>query len=183
VARGDGAATQRFARAGATVLVAGVIRASDLLNRSAETFIAADLGVMTLLVLIDVVGRNTVGSLVLSEELGVRFLGTWFVFVGASVALKRGQLVALQFVVDRLPQAAQRSLVMVSDLLIIVFVLVVLVNGIDLVTFTFYQPSPIMQIPMGFAYLSVPVGAALMLLHCLAAMAQGKRVDGVRSVT
>lgn len=163
-------------------LAARLVAVSDLLNRAAEAFIVVDLAVMTLLVIADVIARNSVASIVWSEELGVRFLGTWFVFIGASVAFKHGQLVAITFFVTRLRPRLQTAVYGVSGLLITAFIALVLYFGVDLVVFTFDQPSPIMGVPMGYAYLGVPVGSAIMLVHALALALQGRAASNVAIV-
>jgi C4-dicarboxylate transporter DctQ subunit len=164
------------------IVAAGVVRLSDRLNRAAEAFIVADLAAMTALVIADVIARNMVASIVWSEELGVRFLGTWFVFVGASVGFKRGQLVNIGFFLDRLPPAVQTAVHRVGAILIAGFIVMVLYYGMDLVLFTFDQPSPVMNVRMGYAYLGVPVGAAIMLVHAIAAVAERRALSTVTMV-
>jgi TRAP-type C4-dicarboxylate transport system permease small subunit len=53
---------------------------------------------------------------------------------------------------------------------------VVLWGGIRLVVVTHFQLSPALQIPMSVPYLSVPVGAAIMVIHLLASFFED-RVD------
>jgi TRAP-type C4-dicarboxylate transport system permease small subunit len=163
-------------------LAAGLVSWSDRLNRVAEAFIIVDLAAMTLLVIADVIARSTVASIVWSEELGVRFLGTWFVFIGASVAFKRGQLVAITFFVTLLRPRLLGAVYGVSGLLIAGFIMLVLYFGMDLVLFTFAQPSPIMGIPMGYAYLGVPIGSGVMLVHALALALEGRAMSGATTV-
>lgn len=163
-------------------LASAVVRVSRALNRSAEAFIIVDLAAMTAIVIADVIARSTVSSIVSSEELGVRFLGTWFVFIGASVAFKRGQLVSITFFMEMLPRAVQVWIQRIAGVLIASFIGMVLYFGIDLVLFNFSQPSPIMGIPMGLAYLGVPVGAALMLVHAFALVLEGKAASVVRTI-
>jgi C4-dicarboxylate transporter DctQ subunit len=164
-------------------LSAGLVALSNLLNRLAEAFIIVVLAAMTALVVADVIARSTVASIIWSEELGVRFLGTWFVFIGASVAFKRGQLVAITFFVAKLGPRVQAVVYGVSGLLIAAFISLVLYFGVDLVLFTFDQPSPIMGVPMGYAYLGVPVGSAVMLVHALAFALERRGVSGITTVS
>ena len=55
----------------------------------------------------------------------------------------------------------------VSLVLVMVFLTVPLVFGLTLVTEGFQVPSPSMQIPMGWAYLSVLVGTSLMFVQAI----------------
>jgi len=163
-------------------LAAAIVRISNSLNRAAEAFIIVDLAAMTVIVIADVVARSTVASLVWSEELGVRFLGTWFVFIGASVAFKRGQLVSIKFLVTKLSRRVEFWIQRIAGVLIASFIAMVLYFGIDLALFNFIQPSPIMGVPMGYAYLGVPVGSALMLVHALALVLEGKAASVVTTI-
>ena len=139
------------------------------LNRIAEWVTTFTFAAMTFLVMADVLARNMGAPIIWSEELGVRFLGTWFVFMGASVAFKRGQHIGIMFVVAQLNPGWQRLVRGGVNLLIAGFLCILVYYGFDLVHFTSSQPSPIMHIPMGYAYLSIPVSSAVMLVHCLAA--------------
>jgi TRAP-type transport system small permease protein len=148
---------------------------SDVLNRIAEYFVTWAFAAMTILVIADVLARNIGAPISWSEELGVRFLGTWFVFMGASVAFKRGQLVSITFAVAKLNPYWQRSVRAGASLLIAAFLGVMIYYGLDLVAFTFTQRSPMLNIPMGYAYLSIPVSSAVMLIHSLALSSSASR--------
>jgi TRAP-type C4-dicarboxylate transport system permease small subunit len=147
---------------------------SDVLNRIAEGVTTVTFAAMTFLVIVDVLLRNLGTPIAWSEEVGVRFLGSWFVFLGASVAFKRGQHISIMFVVAWLNPRWQRVVGGGGGLLIAGFLCLMVYYGLDLVQFTFSQPSPILGIPMGYAYLSIPVSSAIMLVHSLAAAVEAR---------
>jgi TRAP-type C4-dicarboxylate transport system permease small subunit len=147
-----------------------------VLNRIAEWVVTFAFAAMTFLVIVDVLLRNVGAPIAWSEELGVRFLGSWFVFLGASVAFKRGAQISIMFVVALLTPRWQRFVAGTASLLVAGFLCILVYYGLDLVNFTFSQPSPILNIPMGYAYLSIPVSSAVMLIHSLATAVEPKPV-------
>ena len=74
-------------------------------------------------------------------------------------------MVSMNFVLDRLSRRVAQGVVVLGDILILVFLGVVVKFGITLSAMTMSQPSPALMYPMGFAYMSIPVGCAIMFYH------------------
>lgn len=141
---------------------------SNVLYRLAQYVVIVGIGVMSLLVFIQVLSRDLFDySFIWADEMG-RFIFIWTVFFGASIALKDDQLVKVSFVFDFLPVKMQKAAKMGSIMLVLVFLGVVIVKGVDLVILTMAQKSASMRIPMGWAYAAVPAGSICMLVHLLA---------------
>ena len=139
---------------------------SDVVNTVAEYFCAIALGVMSIVVFAQVVFRLTSGSLPWSEELA-RYLMIYMVYVGTSIGIKRNSHIAVEVIMDRSPAKAQKVVEVLVDQLMMAAFGILCYYGMKIVNITMMQKSPAMQIKMGYIYLSMVLGGALMLLHCL----------------
>ncbi|MEA1965564.1 MAG: TRAP transporter small permease [Candidatus Aerophobetes bacterium] len=104
--------------------------------------------------------------LIWSEEL-LRYLFIWTSFLGASLALKYGEHIGLEFFKSSLPEKSKQILTFINESLIIIFLVVIIKEGAYLSIFNLSQLSPAMRIPMGCIYLSIPFAALLMAIECL----------------
>ena len=123
--------------------------------------------VMTIVVLLQVIYRYLLMQpLHWSEELA-RYLFVWISILGAALSVHRRGHFGMDFFFKMLPLRWRPSFASFIFLLMGIVVMVLLVQGIILVQKTADQQSPAMEISMGWAYASVPVGAALMAVHLL----------------
>jgi TRAP-type C4-dicarboxylate transport system permease small subunit len=104
-----------------------------------------------------------------------RYCLVWSSLLGAGVALKRGQHIAVTYVAERFPPRLNALTAMLVDLSIGLLLLVILWGGIKLVVLTRHQFSPALRISMALPYMAIPIGSAIMLLHALASMWQRAR--------
>lgn len=145
-----------------------MIRAIDAgLARAEELVIGSLLIAASLLIFVNVVGRYVFSTgIVWAEEL-VRYAIVWMVFIGASVAARKGIHIGVDALVRVLPSHAQRIVTIAINALCIVFCVVLVIYGADLVrqTWAFGQRTPALQAPFWIVQLAVPVGAALMALR------------------
>jgi len=123
--------------------------------------------VMTVVVLLQVIYRYLVMQpLYWSEELA-RYLFVWISILGAAMSVHRRSHFGMDFFFRMLPLRWRRSSASFIFILMGIVVMVLLVQGVVLVQKTADQHSPAMEISMGWAYASLPVGAALMAIHLL----------------
>lgn len=103
-----------------------------------------------------------------TEELGIYTLA-WISFLGASVGIKRWAHIGVEAFILLLPKKLQHVAKLLSLVLCIVFFAIMVYFGFEIVNKQFVtgQVSPAMRIPMYYAYLSVPVGGAFMLIRTL----------------
>lgn len=118
------------------------------------------------------------GSLHWTDELA-RFTTIWIVMLGSVVAFERGAHVAVDLLPDSLPPPAGRLIRVFAHLLGAAFLLVLAWQGWVLSLRTMRQVSPALGLPMGYVYLAVPAGAALMALQALTfAVGRARRPGG-----
>ncbi|WP_119167904.1 TRAP transporter small permease [Algihabitans albus] len=120
---------------------------------------------MALLVFANVVARYLFGvSFGWAEEMS-RFAMIWIAFLGGGLALRYGQLVAVETLQAALPDRPGLVLRWVSIALVIIFLVALIVLGLQFVAFSWSNRTPVLQISRGIPYLAVPLGAAFALLH------------------
>ena len=122
---------------------------------------------MTVVVFLQVVCRYfLVQPLHWSEELA-RYLFVWIALLGAALGVHRHAHFGMDFFFRMLSERWRHVLGLFIYGLMELVVVVLLVQGTGLVRKTAEQLSPAMEIPMGWAYACLPVGAALMGIHLL----------------
>lgn len=114
------------------------------------------------------------GSLHWTDELA-RFTTIWLVMLGSVVGFDRGAHMAVDVLPGTLPPAAARVIRRVAHLLSAVFLAVLAWQGGALTLRTMRQVSPALGLPMGYVYLAVPVGAAVLALQAVFFVGAGPR--------
>jgi TRAP-type C4-dicarboxylate transport system permease small subunit len=141
---------------------------SYLVNRAGEWGVIFFVAMLSVLVLIQVVFRYVLDLPLFWTEESARYCLVWASLLGAGVALKRGEHIAVTYIVEHLPAGFHRPVLVFSRSGIGVILAVILWGGIRLMFVTHFQLSPALRIPMSIPYLAVPVGASIMLIHLLA---------------
>ncbi len=148
----EGAAHRPLGRRGARVygglgLVAGAV-----------------LGAMTLAVFVQVVfrfsGRAGFDGL---DEIP-RYLFVWLVMLGAAAAMYRGEHTALDFFVMKFPPRARALVAVVTHAAGIALFLSLIKTSLVLVPNAQLQISAGLELPLGYVYAAVPVGAVLIII-------------------
>ena len=106
------------------------------------------------------------GSLPWIEEFA-RFTFIWMTFLGAIVALDRAEHICIDLLVKLLPRAIQAVLAITADFVILGFLAVYTVKGVELVRLTTDQFSPSLNLPMSLIHAAIPVSGAVMILQML----------------
>ncbi len=145
-------------------------RASDMVHLVTKTALVIILSVMALVVFLQVIFRYVLNLPLFWTEEFARYCLVWASLLGAAVAMKRGQHLAVTFCMDRLPPGARQVFSVVARLSVILILAVILLGGTQLVLVTRTQISPALRVPMSLPYLAVPVGAAIMLFHAVVSL-------------
>lgn len=143
---------------------------SCFLNKAGELGVTVVIALLALVVLLQVVFRYLVDLPLFWTEETARYCLVWASLLGAGVALKRGEHIAVTYVIERLPSGTARVALVLSRVCVGLILAVVLWGGIQLVIVTHFQLSPALRIPMSIPYLAVPVGSCIMLVHLLASL-------------
>lgn len=103
------------------------------------------------------------GSMPWIDEMA-RYLSIWLVFLGSATALEQRKHVSADFMVGLVPLRGRPYLNLLIQLSILFFLVALTREGISLSQRTMLQSSPALGIPMGYIYMAIPVGGALMIL-------------------
>lgn len=140
-------------------------RTSDLLRRSTEIVVMALMAILVAIVVASVLFRYVLLSpLTWSEEVG-RYLMIWLGFLAASLAVRQGLHVGVDFVVKSVRPGLAVWLRRLAHGATAVFLLIVMGYGFVLVVNLWEQWSPVLIIRMTWPYLAIPVGSLLMLIQ------------------
>jgi C4-dicarboxylate transporter DctQ subunit len=114
-----------------------------------------------------------------TEEV-VRYSIVWLVFLGGSIAARRGGHIAMDIAVAYLPPRAKLALMGVAAAIACFFSLVMTYYGALLTwsIWSYQQLSPAAEIPMALPFAAIPVGCALMSIRFfVGALAYSRGID------
>jgi TRAP-type C4-dicarboxylate transport system permease small subunit len=124
-------------------------------------------GVMTVIIILQVFMRYLfLFSLSWSEEVA-RYLMIWVSFLGASLALKYGFHIGVEFVINRIPEKMRGWINLTAKLGVLLFLIYFTIGGFRLSWAVRDQDSPALLFSMAYAYLSAPVGGFFMIIQLL----------------
>jgi TRAP-type C4-dicarboxylate transport system permease small subunit len=122
---------------------------------------------MVIVTTLQVVFRVFFNALTWSEELS-RYLLVWGTFFGATLAYKRGNHIAVTFIIDFFPTRLRVWFNIFSYILSMVFFVIVAEKGISMIQMQVFQISPALSLPMTYIYWSIPLSLGIMMIHALA---------------
>lgn len=102
-----------------------------------------------------------------TEEI-LQMLLVWASFLGASALVRRREHVFISFVTDKLPpRLAHWNEQIFSVGIILVSAAVMLYWGTELLGYSAYRSTPMLQIPYYWIHVAIPVSAVIMIYHCV----------------
>jgi len=145
-----------------------VIKAIDAINRVVGIFIAAMLGVMSILIILQVISRFVINfPLTWSEELS-RYLMIYIVFLGAGLAMRHNSLISIELLPESLTGNKRRVVIILVMIISIIFFAILFKQGIDILSMVKMQSSPGLQLSMAVPYASIPIGSFVLAINSLA---------------
>ena len=141
-----------------------------LLLLATSIMLAALTAAMTVVVLLGVFTRYVLNdALPWTEELA-RYILIWLSWLGGGIAMRRGSHIAVDLFIDKLSPRTHSVVVFLGRSLVLVFLAICVIYGLDLARRVGMQSTIALGISMQIPYASVPVGAALMLYHLVVIM-------------
>jgi TRAP-type C4-dicarboxylate transport system permease small subunit len=132
------------------------------LVRAIEVAVLAAMGVVSVVVVVEVILRYTLGeTLVVTEELS-RYLMVWIAFLGSVLLMRERGHIAAEGLGSWLGPLGRRVIGIVADLLSLVFLLTLTVAGLQTLPAQLDQYLTTINIPIFWFYLAIPVGSGLM---------------------
>jgi TRAP-type C4-dicarboxylate transport system permease small subunit len=101
------------------------------------------------------------------SEVLVRSIMIWTVYLAAAAGFREGAVIAAEFLVRAVPRPLGKALQIFAGLLSLVFLVILVWTGIDMVERTSTQRLAGLGIPISWVYLALPIGGALATLAVL----------------
>lgn len=156
-----------------------IARISKLLSRVALIFSAFGLIGMTAIICWQVFARYVLNASPAWSEQAALFLMLWFIFFAAGVGVREGFHIRLTLLQDMVSEWRRKILVAFCHLVVLVFGLLMALNGINLAIETWSHSIPTLNISRGYSYLPIAGAGALISFFSaehLLAMKNGKAV-------
>ena len=141
----------------------------EKIDRISAIIVIYSLSLMLLLVTMQIFLRYLLNiSFYWIPELA-RYILVTFSFFAGSMALRRNELAGISLVMNKIPIRIRRWIDFAAILLVILFCIMGITYGFKTAILILQtgQASPAMQIPIGFAYLPIPIALLLMLFNSL----------------
>ena len=100
-----------------------------------------------------------------------RLLFIWIVFIGATVLYAAKGHLAVDFFLDRMQQHTRERMHFMIDLMTTIFLVVLVLKGIEVTKVRMRIPFDTWDLPTGYAYIAVPICGAIMVIVTLVRMA------------
>ena len=152
-----------------------------VLRRGVDLVLILLLAAMVAIVFAQVVARYVFNHSFPGADEAATFAQIWMVLLGAGYAMRQRLHVAIELVIERLPERLARLLLVPVAGLCLWFLWVVFQGGMQLMQVGGWQTSPGLQLPMDIPYAMIPVGAAYFALET--ALAFGAAILGFEKVT
>jgi len=142
-------------------------KVSRISEKVVQVTLVGMVAIMTVIIIIQVFMRYLfLFSLSWSEEVA-RYLMIWVSFLGASIALKYGFHIGVEFITNRIPEKIRGWVHLVAKIGILIFLIYFTIGGFRISWAVRDQDSPALLFSMAYAYLAAPVGGLFMILQLL----------------
>jgi TRAP-type C4-dicarboxylate transport system permease small subunit len=145
-----------------------IIRAVE----SLEWFAGALFLILFFLNILRIFLRYLLGVAWLWEPDFSRLLFIWIVFVGAAVLYTTKGHLVIDFFLDRMKQTMRDRMHFVIDLVTAIFLIVLVLRGMEIAKVRMRIPFDTWDLPTGYAYIAVPICSAIMIVITLVRMSE-----------
>jgi TRAP-type C4-dicarboxylate transport system permease small subunit len=119
------------------------------------------LALIAALVFISAVAR-TVGTPINWAQDIALLAFAWLTFIGADIVARSGKLIFIDMVINALPRPFRKTVAILFDLMMLLFLLILIVYGFMLVSQSWARMFNTLKLSYAWCTLSVPVGAMLL---------------------
>jgi TRAP-type C4-dicarboxylate transport system permease small subunit len=133
---------------------------------------------MVVLVSVQVVLRYIFGTGIIWAEEFVRYAYVWLIFFGSVIAIRQNAHIGLDLVTEKLPLKPRRAIYCLGDVLIMFFLLIQTIYGLDIIIKTKGMLSSTLRMPMSWVYYVFPLSGILMLIEMLRLLHRHWNLEG-----
>lgn len=148
----------------------------EILDSLIEKIIALLMGFMVVSLFSQVIARYFFNSPIMwTDEIG-RYTFIWIVYLGSVVAFKKRSHLVVDILTRKFPEKLQFYLNLFFEIVIMLFLFLVFIFGLQYAMSNMGNPAYSTNvISLGVAYVSVPVGALLMIINIVRVIAEDLR--------
>lgn len=142
-------------------------RLLDIFDRIALWGIVALMAFMSIITFLAVIFRFLLHSPLTWSEEAARYMMVWVTYLGAGIAVKKGRHIGVTMFISRIPLSLRGPLLVLAEVIVMVFLILLVYQGVNLLLTLKTQISPAMGLPMIIPYFAIPFGCLYMFLHIL----------------
>ena len=147
---------------------------SAVILKTEELLAGAMLCMIAVLVFWSAVARTIGMPVNWAQDVSLLAFG-WLTFIGSDIIIKSGGLIRIDMLSNRFPKAVQKTLMLVFDVFMLLFLLILIVYGFLLVSQSWNRTFNTLKMSYAWCTLAVPVGSLLMFFSMI-----GKKLGDIR---
>ena len=142
---------------------------SAVILKTVELLAGAMLCMIAVLVFWSAVARTIGMPVNWAQDVSLLAFG-WLTFIGSDIIIKSGGLIRIDMLSNRFPKAVQKTLMLVFDVFMLLFLLILIVYGFLLVSQSWNRTFNTLKMSYAWCTLAVPVGSLLMFFSMIGKM-------------
>lgn len=142
---------------------------SAVILKTEELLAGAMLCMIAVLVFWSAVARTIGMPVNWAQDVSLLAFG-WLTFIGSDIIIKSGGLIRIDMLSTRFPKAVQKTLMLVFDVFMLLFLLILIVYGFLLVSQSWNRTFNTLKMSYAWCTLAVPVGSLLMFFSMIGKM-------------
>ena len=139
---------------------------SAVILKTEELLAGAMLFMIAVLVFWSAVARTIGMPVNWAQDVSLLAFG-WLTFIGSDIIIKSGGLIRIDMLSNRFPKAVQKTLMLVFDVFMLLFLLILIVYGFLLVSQSWNRTFNTLKMSYAWCTLAVPVGSLLMFFSMI----------------
>ena len=139
---------------------------SAVILKTEELLAGAMLFMIAVLVFWSAVARTIGMPVNWAQDVSLLAFG-WLTFIGSDIIIKSGGLIRIDMLSNRFPKAVQKTLMLVFEFLMLLFLLILIVYGFLLVSQSWNRTFNTLKMSYAWCTLAVPVGSLLMFFSMI----------------
>lgn len=140
-----------------------------------KAYLWASMGFLFILIVacvLQVFTRTVMNASMLGTEEAARYAFIWASLLGASLCVSNRSNAAVDMLNNSMKGKLKHVHLIVIHLIMIIFSVIMIINGGRMISFVAKQLSPTLRLSMKYIYLACPVGAIGILLNCLSVITE-----------
>lgn len=142
---------------------------SAVILKTEELLAGAMLCMIAVLVFWSAVARTIGMPVNWAQDVSLLAFG-WLTFIGSDIIIKSGGLIRIDMLSNRFSKAVQKTLMLVFDVFMLLFLLILIVYGFLLVSQSWNRTFNTLKMSYAWCTLAVPVGSLLMFFSMIGKM-------------